>query len=35
MKAENYITILNENLKVSTVDRGLGHWFSFQQDNDP
>ena len=35
MKAENYITILNENLKVSAVDLGLGRWFSFKQDNDP
>ena len=35
MKAENYITILNENIKVSAVDLWLGRRFSFQQDKDP
>ena len=35
MKVENYITILNENLKVSAVDPGLGRRFSIQQENDP
>lgn len=35
MKSEHYITILDENLKVSAQNLGLGRRFIFQQDNDP
>lgn len=35
MKKEDYIKILDENLKTSARDLGLGRRFVFQQDNDP
>ena len=35
MEAENYITILSKNLKVSTIDIWLGCLFFFQEDNNP
>ena len=35
MKCEHYIGILDENLKVSAQNLGLGRRFIFQQDNGP
>lgn len=35
MKSQDYIEILNGNLKKSAMDLGLGRRFTFQQDNDP
>ena len=35
MKSEHYIRILDENLKVSAQNLGLGRCFIFQHDNDP
>ena len=35
MKSEHYIRILNENLKLSAQNLGLGRRFILQQNNDP
>ncbi|KAK3536481.1 hypothetical protein QTP86_013806 [Hemibagrus guttatus] len=35
MKKEQYITILNNNIRQSAEKLGLGHQWTFQHDNDP
>ena len=35
MRSDDYIRILDENLKLSALSLGLGRRWTFQRDNDP